>query len=69
MPSRLFEYQDYGSFNGFRSRPKAFAEKFLMPLVLLRPVRCGDCLRRSVQTNFVQVRQRRASKSVQRAIA
>ncbi len=69
MPSRLFECQDCGGLNGYRSRPKTFAEKFLLPLLLLRPVRCGDCFRRSVQTIFVQVRQRRESKSAHRATA
>ncbi len=69
MPSRLFECQDCGGLNGYRSRPKTFAEKFLLPLLLLRPVRCGDCFRRSVQTIFVQVRQRRESKSAHGATA
>jgi hypothetical protein len=69
MLPRLFECRDCGGFNGYRSRPKTFAEKFLLPLLFLRLVRCGDCLRQSVQTIFVQVRQRRASKSVHRATA
>ncbi len=69
MPSGLFECRDCGGLNGYRSRPKTFTEKFLLPLLLLRPVRCGDCFRRSVQTIFVPVRHRRDSKSAQRATA
>jgi hypothetical protein len=65
MPSRLFECRECGGFNGYRSRPKTFAEKFLLPFLFLRTVRCGDCFRRSVQTIFVQVRERRESKPAQ----
>ena len=69
MPSRLFQCRDCGGFNGYRSRPRTLTEKFLLPMVLLRPVRCGDCFRRSYQLLFVPVRQRRESKSAHRAIA
>jgi hypothetical protein len=33
--------RDCGSEVGFRSRRRNFAEKFILPLLFLRPVRCG----------------------------
>ena len=52
MSPRLFECKDCGGFNGYRSRPKNFTEKFLLPLLLLRPARCGDCFKRSYQSRL-----------------
>ena len=69
MTSGLFQCRYCGGYNGYRSRAKTFGEKFLLPLLLLRPVRCGDCFRRSVETIFVQVRERHATKSARRATA
>ena len=43
MFARLFECQNCGGFNGFSSRPRSFAEKYILPMLFLRPVRCGDC--------------------------
>jgi hypothetical protein len=63
MSSRLFQCRDCGSFNGYRSRPQTFVEKFLLPLFLLRTVRCGDCFHRSAHLITVQVQERRESKS------
>ena len=67
MSRRLFECRDCGGFNGYHSRPKNFRERFLLRFVLLRPVRCGDCFRRSYQSLFVPVRPRRESKKEQGA--
>jgi hypothetical protein len=69
MLSGLFQCRDCGGFNGYRSRPRSLTERFLLPLVLHRPVRCGDCFRRSYELVFVQVRERRDSKSAHRAVA
>jgi hypothetical protein len=69
MTSRVFECKDCGGFNGYRSRPKNFREKFLLPLLLLRPARCGDCFKRSYQSALVRVRPRRESKKEQGAAA
>jgi hypothetical protein len=65
MFARLYECRDCGGFNGYRSRPKNFTERFLLPLLLLRPARCGDCFKRSYQSAFVKVRLRRESKKTQ----
>jgi hypothetical protein len=69
MTSGLFQCQYCGGYNGYRSRSKTFAEKFILPLLFLRTVRCGDCHKRSVQTFLVQVRERRESKSARSATA
>ncbi len=69
MLPRLFECRECGSFNGYRSRPKNFREKFLLPLLFIRPARCGDCFKRSYQLLFVAVRPRRESKKEQGATA
>jgi hypothetical protein len=69
MFPRLYECKDCGGFNGYRSRPKNLTERFLLPLLLLRPTRCGDCFKRSYQSMFVKVRPRREPKKAQNAIA
>ena len=65
----LFQCKDCGGFTGYRSRPKNFTERFLLPLLLLRPTRCGDCFKRTYQSAFVKVRPRRESKKAQGATA
>jgi hypothetical protein len=42
-----FECQECASERGYPSRPRNFVERSLIPLLLLRPVRCGDCYQRS----------------------
>lgn len=60
-----FPYQcrDCGSDVGFRSRRRTFTERFLLPLLLLRPVRCGECFRRDYRLIFTRVRDRFSSVS------
>jgi hypothetical protein len=55
---RPFQCKDCESVAGFRSRPRTLTEKYLLPVLLLRPVRCGDCFRRTYQSIFVEVRER-----------
>ena len=69
MLARLFECKDCGGFNGYRSRPKDLTERLLLPLLLMRPARCGDCFKRSYQSIFVKVRPRREPKKAQDATA
>ena len=49
---------DCGSDMGFRSRRRSFSERFLLPLFLLQPVRCGECFRRDYRLVFTKVRDR-----------
>ena len=67
MSARLFECKSCGGFIGFRSRPKNFRERFLLPLLFLRPVRCGNCYKRSYRSVAVPVRPRREPKNEQSA--
>ena len=49
---------DCGSEVGFRSRRRTFSERYLLPLFLLQPVRCGECFRRDYRLIFTRVRER-----------
>ena len=69
MLSRQFQCRDCGGLAGYRSRRRSFVEKYLLPLLLLRPVRCGDCFRRSYRPLFVPVRERNESDVTNQAAA
>jgi hypothetical protein len=63
MPSWLqtfteFRCPDCGSPAGFRSRRRTFSERYLLPIFLLQPVRCGECFHRDYRLIFAQVRDR-----------
>jgi len=49
---------DCGSQDGFRSRRRTLTERLILPLFLLRPVRCGECFRRDYRWTFIQVYER-----------
>lgn len=53
-----FHCDDCGSETGFRSRRRSFSERYLLPLFLLRPVRCAECFRRDYRLLFVPVKER-----------
>jgi hypothetical protein len=53
-----YECRDCGSEVGFRSRRRTLMERFVLPLMLLRPVRCGECFRREYRLVFTKVRDR-----------
>jgi hypothetical protein len=44
-----------GSYKGYSSRSRNFIEKFLIPLLLLRSARCGNCFRRSYVLRCVKL--------------
>ena len=69
MLSKQFRCSDCGGLDGFRSRPRTFTEKYILPILLLRPVRCVDCFRRKYQTVFVNVRERNDSEVTHKAAA
>lgn len=56
--SRTFHCSDCGCDVGFRSRRRTFTERFILPLFLLKPVRCGECFRRDYRLIFVPVKNR-----------
>jgi hypothetical protein len=43
---------------GFRSRPRTFMECYILPLLLVQPVRCAACFRRDYWLIFTTVRKR-----------
>jgi hypothetical protein len=55
MPYRC---RDCGSETGFRSRRRTLAERYILPLLLMQPVRCGECFRRDYRLIFTPVRER-----------
>ena len=58
MPSKHFRCNDCGCFEVFRSRPRTLTEKYLLPLLLLRPVRCAKCFRRDYKSLFLSIPER-----------
>jgi hypothetical protein len=56
--SQPYVCHDCGSAVGFRSRRRTLAERFILPLFLLQPVRCGECFRRDYRLIFTQVHER-----------
>ncbi len=63
--ARLFPYRcaECGSPDGFRSRSRNVVERFLLPVFLLRPVRCGQCFHRDYRLIFTPVRDRLSDSS------
>ncbi len=53
-----YRCHDCGSEVGFRSRRRTFIERFVLPLFLVQPVRCGECFRRDYRSIFTKVRER-----------
>jgi len=56
--TRPYFCRDCGSEVGFRSRRRTLIERFVLPVFLLKPVRCGECYRRDYRLIFTQVRER-----------
>lgn len=57
MQQKTFHCTRCGSSEGYHSRPQSFIEKHIFPLLLRRPVRCGDCLHRCYLSVFVPVKK------------
>jgi len=53
-----YRCRDCGSEVGFRSRRRTIIERFILPLLFLQPVRCGECFRRDYRLIFTKVRER-----------
>jgi len=56
--SKPYICRDCGSEVGFRSRRRNFVERFVLRILLLQPVRCGECFRRDYRLIFTVVRDR-----------
>ena len=46
MFASFYRCPDCGSSSAYRSRRRSIVEKYLLPLLLLRPLRCSNCFRR-----------------------
>ena len=53
-----YRCRDCGCEVGFRSRRRTFTERFVLPLLLMQPVRCGECFRRDYRMIFTPVLER-----------
>jgi hypothetical protein len=53
-----YRCRNCGSGLGFRSRRRTLAERLVLPLVLLKPVRCGECFHRDYRLIFTPVHER-----------
>ena len=53
-----YHCRDCASEVGFRSRRRTFTERYILPLLLMQPVRCGECFRRDYRFIFIPVRER-----------
>ena len=62
--SRFFEEfhcQECGGEEAYRSRARGFAERYLLPLLLMRPVRCERCYHRAYVMRTISVPERKPS--------
>ncbi len=56
--ARPYFCRDCGSEVGFRSRRRSLTERYILPLFLLKPVRCAECFRRDYRLMFTAVHER-----------
>jgi hypothetical protein len=56
-----------GSELAYRSRPRTFTERFLLPFALLRPVRCAGCYRRAYTLVLTDAKKRSQTTEHRRA--
>ena len=55
---REFRCGDCGSDVAYMSRPRTLTEKYFLPLVRMKMVRCGDCFRRFIRSSSLPARPR-----------
>ena len=58
MLSSRYQCHRCGNLKAYRSRPRNFLEKYVLPVFLYRPIRCGGCSRRFYKSIFVQAWER-----------
>jgi hypothetical protein len=56
--STTYRCRDCGRELGFRSHPRTFVECYILPLLLMQPVRCAACFRRDYWLIVTTVRKR-----------
>ena len=55
---RRYQCLDCGGSDAYRSRRRTFLENYILPFLLLKPVRCANCFRRSYASVFTAARER-----------
>ena len=56
--AREFHCRGCGGHDAYQSRPRGFFERYLLPVIFLRPVRCDRCYLRSYVLRTVVARER-----------
>ena len=69
MITDRYRCPDCGSSDAYRSRRRGFVEKFVQPFLLLKPVRCANCFRRSATSLFTSARVRETRPAVRSRVA
>lgn len=64
MLTSQYHCPDCGSSEAFRSRPRGVGEKYILPLLFLRPVRCANCFRRTTVSTFAPVPEREVKQEI-----
>lgn len=67
--ARPYRCTECGKDIAFRSRPRTFAERYILPLILMQPVRCAECFRRDYRSIFTSVYEHHGSASIDRKAA
>jgi hypothetical protein len=55
--AKRYRCRDCGRQVGFRSQPRNLMERYILPLLLMRPVRCAECFRRDYRLILTPVRE------------
>jgi len=58
MLSKQYQCPDCGGSEGYRSRRRNLFEKYVLPLMMLQPVRCMSCYRRTHVSLFMHLPER-----------
>jgi hypothetical protein len=58
MLSMHYQCPDCGASDGSRSRRRNVVEKYFLPLMMMQPVRCMRCYRRTHVSIFMQLPER-----------
>ena len=69
MFANRFRCPDCGSTQAYRSRRRTFLERYFLPFLLLRPLRCANCFRRMNGSLFIAARKREECSYVGRRAA
>jgi hypothetical protein len=64
-----YQCPDCGGSDAYRSRRRTLLEKYALPFLLLRPVRCANCFRRTNASVLARARKRENRPAAKRQAA